>query len=354
MKKTFIYSVLMMIGIFLWGNAQSQKNNTFPGKSWEVVSKPETLGLSAAALEEAKNYSKTINTAAVMVVVNGKVASQWGEVDKKYNIHSIRKSFMSALYGKYVKNGTIDLSKTMKDLGITDVGGLTDEELKATVRDCLKSRSGVYHDALYESPNMKALKPARSIVLAGTHWYYNNWDFNVLGTIFHQTTKKDFYQTLKAEITDPIGMEDFVTSDGEYFSGKESMHQAYPFRATARDLARFGLLFLNNGKWNGKQIIDASWVDESTRYHSDAALYSSDGYGYLWWVSRNYNKFPHLPNVDLPEGTYSARGAGGHYVLIIPKYNMVIVHRVDTDKRGNSVSKEEFGTLVQKILAARK
>ncbi len=351
-SKKLLCFVFITVSLLINVTVLAQKRTSFPGKTWEIV-KPETVGLSSTKLDQAKKYSETINTAAVMVVVNGKVASQWGEVDKKYNIHSIRKSFLSALYGKYVQNGTINLDVTMRDLGITDIGGLTEEELNATVRDCLKSRSAVYHDALYESQNMKALKPKRSIVPAGTYWYYNNWDFNVLGSIFHQLTKKDFYKTLKEEISDPIGMEDFQISDGQYFKGEESMHSAYPFRATARDLARFGLLFLNNGIWGGKQIIDKAWVLESTRYHSDAALYSSDGYGYLWWVSRKYNKFPHLPNVDLPEGSYSARGAGGHYVLVIPKFDMVIVHRVDTDKKDNTVSKDEFGTLVQKIVSAR-
>ena len=51
--------------------------------------------------------------------------------------------------------------------------------------------------------------------------------------------------------------------------GEDSIHPAYPFRVTARDLARFGLLMLHRGQWNGRRVIDADWVDESTRYHSD-------------------------------------------------------------------------------------
>lgn len=80
------------------------------------------------------------------------------------------------------------------------------------------------------------------------------------------------------------------------------------------------------------------------------ALYSSDGYGYMWWVARDCNKYPHLPGLNIPEGSYSARGAGGHYILVIPGYDLVIVHRVNTDIRGNSVSKGEFGKLTSLIL----
>lgn len=331
----------------------SQKPKTvFPGKDWVAIDKPESMGFSTPLLLKAKEHADTVNTAAVMIVVNGKLVYQWGDTATKYNTHSIRKSFLSALYGKYIKQGLIRMQATMAELGIDDVLGLTEEEKKATVSDCLKSRSGVYHPALYESPGMKALKPARHSEKAGIHWYYNNWDFNVLGTIFEKQTNKKIFESLEQDIANPIGMQDYSAADGQYISGEESMHNAYPFRVTARDLARFGLLMLNNGNWKGKQIIDAAWVEESTRYHSDATLYSSDGYGYLWWVSRDYNKFPHLENVNLPEGTYSARGAGGHYILIIPKYDMVIVHRVNTDIRGNSVSEKNFGKLVNLILKA--
>lgn len=350
-NKSFVFLVAALSFFIITTTAQKTKT-VFPGKEWQQISKPESVGFSTEGLLKAKQYADSINTTGVMIIVNGKLVYQWGDNDKKYNTHSIRKSFLSAFYGKYVKQGLIKMDATMEDLSIDDVPPLTEDEKKATVSDCLKSRSGVYHPALYESAGMKALKPARFSEKAGIHWYYNNWDFNVLGTIFEKQTGKKIFETIEEEIAKPIGMQDYSAADGQYVSGEESIHQAYPFRVTARDLARFGLLMLNNGNWNGKQIIDKNWVEESTRYHSDATLYSSDGYGYLWWVSRDYNKFPHLPNVKLPEGTYSARGAGGHYVLIIPKYDMVIVHRVNTDIRNNTVSGGQFGKIVNLILKA--
>lgn len=355
MKSNRVFVLLVAVSFLFTAAtfAQNKKSKTsFPGATWQLISKPEAEGFSTAELLKAKQYADSINTAAVMVVVHGKLVYQWGEVATKYNTHSIRKSFLSAFYGKYVKQGLINMDATMADLGIDDAPPLTEEEKKATVRDCLKARSGVYHAALYESAGMKKLKPAQHSEKAGIHWYYNNWDFNVLGTIFEKLTNKKIFETIDEDIAKPIGMEDYSPADGSYVSGEESIHQAYPFRVTARDLARFGLLMLNNGNWNGKQVIEKAWVEESTRYHSDATLYSSDGYGYLWWVSRDFNKFPHLQNVKLPEGTYSARGAGGHYVLIIPDYDMVIVHRVNTDIRGNSVSSGQFGKLVAMILKA--
>jgi CubicO group peptidase (beta-lactamase class C family) len=70
----------------------------------------------------------------------------------------------------------------------------------------------------------------------------------------------------------------------------------------------------------------------------------------MWWVATNGK---HLPGVELPEGTYSARGFGGHYILVIPRFDLVIVHRVNTDVRGQVVTPRQFGELVQLILNAR-
>ena len=132
--------------------------------------------------------------------MDGKGVYEWGEVSKKFRTHSIRKSFLSAMYGNYVKAGVIDLDKTLAELDVNDVPPLTEDELQATVRDCLKARSGIYHSALYESENMKALRPERHTQAAGAHWYYNNFDFNVAGTIFMQQTGKDIYLAITSRV----------------------------------------------------------------------------------------------------------------------------------------------------------
>lgn len=330
-----------------------QAQEIYPEKTWDKYKTPEEINYSSSKLEDARDYSKQIKSSAVVIVVGGKILYEWGKVEEKYKTHSLRKSFLSAMYGNYVRNGIIDLDKTMEELDIDDEPPLTEAERKATVRDCIKARSGIYHPALYESSGMKALKPPRNSEKPGIHWYYNNWDFNAAGTIFTQLTGKDIFEALKEEIADPIQMEHFEVEDGNYVMGEESIHPAYPFIITAHDCARFGLLMMRNGKWKDKQVVPADWVEEITSYHSDATLYSSSGYGYMWWVAKNNNKFPHLPGVDLPESSYSARGAGGHYILVLPAYDMVIVHRVNTNVPGKRVVKEEMGKLVQMILDSK-
>lgn len=353
--------------------AAGARPQVYPGKTWAVAARPEGHGFSAARLALARQYADTIPTAAVVVVRDGVVVSQWGGVAEKYRSHSMRKSFLSALYGRYIVGGALDRQATLADLGIDEVRppssapegrgpgrwslpepepSLSPVEKSATVLDLLKARSGVYHAAAAESDWMRTLRPPRFSQRPGTHWYYNNWDFNVLGAIYEKVAGRSIYDAIKEDIAGPIGMEDYVPSDGEYSYAPVSIHPAYPFRVTARDLARFGLLMLRGGQWEGRQVIDAGWVEESTRYHSDATLYHSDGYGYMWWVARRHNKFPHVPGADIPEGSFSARGSGGHEVLVMPAYDMVIVHRVNTDLAGHHVADFEFGRLVQLILDA--
>ncbi len=294
---------LFVLLVALVAGSAARGEGNYPGTTWETMAAPEKRGWSRDELKAARDFSATTATAAVMVVVDGQVLDQWGETTARYNVHSIRKSFLSALYGIHVNQGHINLSNTMAELGIDDnEPALTEAEKQATLADLIKARSGVYHPALYETPRMKAARPERGSHAPGTFWYYNNWDFNVLGTVFERQTKTKLFAEFQARIADPIDMEDFRVGDGRYITDSDSIHAAYPFRMTARDMARFGLLFLHGGAWRGKQIVAADWVKQSTTSYSDAG--ASGGYGYLWWVA-SHGK--HLPNVTLPDGSYSAR-----------------------------------------------
>ncbi len=160
--RAFFLAAFLFSGCFLWGQ------DHFPGKTWDEVNNPEEYGYSRAKLVQAKSYADTIDTAAVLIVVDGRVLYQWGEVSKKYITHSTRKSFLSALFGKYVADGTIDLNKNMGELGIDDEPPLTEQEKTATIRHCLAARSGVYHTAEAETPGMHDVKPERGTYRPGS------------------------------------------------------------------------------------------------------------------------------------------------------------------------------------------
>ena len=351
------------------GLVQSKSEETFPGKSWQPLSSSEKAKWSAGKLAAAQAYANadSIHTSAVMVVQGGVVVDQWGDFDKKIDCYSIRKSLLSALYGIYSAEGVIDINQTLEQLGIDDSPEpLTKEEKQARVVDLLRARSGVYHKVDFETESMQKSRPPRGSHAPGTFWYYNNWDFNVLGTIFEKKTGMKIGDAFYQRIAKPIGMEDFQPSDVFYFGGPLSIHPAYHFEITARDMARFGLLYLRRGRWNGKQIVPEPWIEKSSHasemVKSDGADHG--GYEYLWWV--DYGGV-HFPEVSLP-GIYSARGNGAHYIFIIPTLDMVIVHRTDNDppvkdaktiteiaNRASPASENraQFGHLVKLILDAQ-
>jgi CubicO group peptidase (beta-lactamase class C family) len=232
----------------------------------------------------------------------------------------------------------------MADLGIDDCEPkLSDTEKKATVRMLLQARSGIYHPAHAETESMKRAKPARHSHEPGSFWYYNNWDFNALGTIFMQETEKDLFDELRTRIAEPLGFEDYDPKRNVYRPTKESpisIHAAYPMVLSCRDMARFGLLYLRKGRWGDKQIVPESWVDETFKPHSPR-------YGYMWWISQNGRPFP---NLKVDGAAYSANGNKGHYILIVPSIRMVFVGRPDLPKERSGA---DFGKLVQMVLDAR-
>ena len=195
---------------------------------------------------------------------------------------------------------------------------------------------------------MAAARPPRHSHKPGTFWYYNNWDFNALGTIYERSVRSSIFDAFEREIAKPIGMQDYRPSDGQYVTGAASVYPAYPFKMSARDLARFALLYLHKGRWQDRQIVSASWVEESTRTYSQSEW--GPGYAYLWWTAPINSGA--APSVDLPDGTFYAQGAGGQYAFVIPAHDLVVVHRAVHAEAG--VSLRAVGQLLWLILDAGK
>jgi len=324
-----------------WDQWNAVSLNIFPDENWQQFAAPEEAGWSSENLKSAHKISQVAGSAAIMVIYDGAVLTQWGQIERRFMCHSIRKSLLSALYGLAVAKGNIDIDETIGSIGIDDDTGLTPTEKSARVSDLLKSRSGVYLPAAYETPSMRRGRPERGSHEPGTHWYYNNWDFNVLATIYNWKTKGDVFEAFHSEIAVPVRMQDFELRHAYYHLEPEySRYPAYPFRMSARDLARFGLLFLREGKWNDSQIIPSEWVRESTKGYSKAYR---GGYGYMWWTESG----------QLGElGAYAAIGYGGHAVYVVPGAKLVFVHRGDTYGR-RIINFGSVRNILRQILKAR-
>lgn len=323
-------------------------DRVWPSPTWTKAEDPAALGWSMEKLAKAEDFSRAYAPTAVMIVQDGKVIASWGDVAHKVNIRSMRKSLLSALYGIAVAEGRIGLDRTIGELGIDDrAPSLSETEKQATIRDLLMARSGVYHAAAYEAPDMKARRPQRGSHPPGSYWYYNNWDFNTLGFIYQKLVGADVFHSFAERIAEPIGMQDFSSADGEFVFEPSSDYPAYTFRLTARDLARFGWLYLNRGAWSGAQILPADWVDESTKPWSqgDRGL----DYGYLWWV------LPRGATWGQPSlaGSYMALGFGGQGLAIVPQLRLVVAQLIDVKEGQERIGGgREFPELLRLIAAA--
>ena len=290
---------------------------------------PEAAGYSSQKLEAAGQFAEESGIAAAMALYDGKVFFSWGNIAINYWCHSIRKPFLSALYGIHIDRGNLNIDATLEDLQIDDIPpSLTSAEKQATVEHLLMSRSGVYHEAACEAQIMIDTRPPRGSHPPDTFFYYNNWDFNALGTIFEQETGERIFNAFKKEIADVVGMEDFDVDNCDYtYEWDKSMHPAYRFRMSARDMAKFGILYQRNGNWKGSQIISEQWIDESTTAYSDIDDTSGIGYGYMWAIIPEDSEIGQM--IGYPG--YYHTGAGGHALVIIPELKLIFVERFDTD-----------------------
>jgi CubicO group peptidase (beta-lactamase class C family) len=322
---------------------------------WERWSTPEEAGFSSSGLAEAERLWQAVPDAPIasfFVVYRGKVLASFGRETYPYWCHSMRKSFLSALYGIHVDNGSIDLDMTMAELGIDDTPPLTATEKRARVMHLLKARSGVYHEAACEAQSMKDARPERGSHPPDTFWYYNNWDFNALGSIFRQEAGSDIFEEFAAKIGRPIGMQDFEPVECEYYYETHySEHPCYTFRMSMRDRARFGQLFLQRGRWGNRQIVSPAWHEESTTAWSATGI-PGRGYAYMWWTYGadffrlvfQDGRLHHLRG-------YAASGYGGQLILVLPDAEMVVVFGVDVPA-GGDLDFWETNEIVEAVLAS--
>jgi CubicO group peptidase (beta-lactamase class C family) len=195
-------------------------------------------------------------------------------------------------------------------------------EKQATVEHLLQSRSGVYLQSGAETVENKDGRPGRGQFGPGEHYFYNNWDFNVLGAIFESKTGLSIGEALDTWLAAPLGMQDFNAEHVLYDrQGSESDYRTYRIHMSARDLARLGALVAQDGVWNQTRIVSAEWIDRSTTAHSATEGPFYDGFGYSWWLNSELD-------------AVLADGWGGQYMLVDRERDLTLVTRRDT---GNSI-----------------
>jgi CubicO group peptidase (beta-lactamase class C family) len=270
------------------------------------------------------------NVHSVLIVKDGRLVFEeyFYEYDKNslHELRSASKSFISALTGIAIDKGFI-ADKNQKVLPYFpeySLSNLSGPKKQITIENLLTNQSGLDCDVANDqsagnetvmSNSDDWVKFTLDLPMADTpggRGMYCSGNPITLGCIIEKTTKQDLPQFAKANLFDPLGITDFKWHFKPDKSSSETFCQLY---LRSRDLAKFGLLYLNGGLWNGKQILSPDWVKESLKKHS--TIQNVD-YGYLWWLKyldadgvRYYGK--------------AAQGNGGQKIYIWPELNMVTV-----------------------------
>lgn len=319
----------LLAGLFWLGAVGAAADEAvFPDAEWAVIASPAEAGYDALKLKALDAHVDSLNTHSVIAIVGGRVLYTFGDTSEVSYLASVRKSILAMLYGKFVKNGSIDLDRTLEDIGMDDIGGLLPIERRATIRDLISARSGIYHPAS-NSGDSTADAPARGSQEPGTYFLYNNWDFNASGGAFERLSGRSIFGELYDQLVIPLGFQDFdLGRHRMQGDGTRSQYMAYHMHISTRDLARIGYLMLRQGRWRDSTIIDPDWVTEMTTETTDTSEMNPESsknagfdYGYMWWL------MDEGMSPDVYKGAYAGRGHFGQYLMVVPALDMVVSHK---------------------------
>lgn len=325
----------------------SSKTAQWPTDGWSV-SAPEKQGIDSNQLDKAsrrilENYP---NVYSLLVVRNGFLVYEkyYAGADKNsaYEVFSITKSVMSALTGIAIREKLIeDTEQKVSELIPSYFNSIDDENKKnITVESVLTMRGGLdavdsNYRGYYSSPDWVtyALNKPMTTKL-NEEFVYNTGLPHFLSRIIFEKSEmstKDFAQKYLFE---PLNMrvDNWDADRAGCHGGGSGLY------LTPTDMAKFGYLYLNHGKWDGQQVIPEEWVSESTA-HKVTTSPELD-YGYLFWLQDMENK----SNGQI-YATYRADGAGGQQIVVIPKIDTVIV--VTANLYSSSVDKSDTQSLIK-------
>jgi CubicO group peptidase (beta-lactamase class C family) len=291
-------------------------------------STPEAQGVSTVAIQDFVTAADKINTLhSFMIVRHGQViAEAWWKPeapDKQHILNSLSKSFNSTAVGLAINEGKLSLDDHVLKFFPTDAPADPSENLKAlTVRDLLTMTGG--HDtepkAVNGAPSVKQFLAHPFVYPPGTHFQYNTMGSYTLSAIVTKATGQTSLEFLKPRLFQPLGIEnpDWTSSpEGNSLGG-------YGLYLCTEDIAKFGQLYLQKGKWHDQQLIPASWVEQATSKQVPTDLESHakigndwmQGYGFQFWRCTH--------------NAFRGDGAAGQFCVVLPDKDAVIAITADT------------------------
>jgi len=378
MKRYFGFVAILsagLLGVFDTGLGVSRPERggltaptVVPGQTssaWEwPVSTPEAQGLDAKSLAELVTLIRAgkefPRLHCLLIVRHGYLVveeyfNDW-RADRLHMLQSVSKSFTSALVGiaisrgefKGVEEKVLDFFPDMKDIANMD-------ERKASIRlkDLLTMRSGTdYHERTPDAPHWqlnRLLKGWDKFYLdrpmlcpPGTSFNYDSGGVILLSAMLKNRTGMHADKYAERFLFAPLGIKNYF-----WFRNTEGhAHAGGGLNLTARDSAKFGLLYLKNGRWGDKQVVPEEWVHESLRMHVDLTVQGQppSGYGYLWWI------LAPDPRAGGRQMIYAARGAYGQFIFVVPDDDLVVV--INGDVQSAADRSRHMSLFYDRILTA--
>jgi len=311
-----------------------------PGDDW-VVSTPAEQGLDPLLVAEMYYHAAELETIySLLVIKNGYLIAEdyfnEGSVNQKDRMQSVTKSYTSALVGIALEQGYLSsVEQKMMDFFPELADQITDSRKEQiTIRQMLQMRAGYpweestpeLFELLYTGFRPSTLVDVPLVSDPGTQFEYSNLTSHLLGIIVARATDTDLKSFAQEHLFAPLDVEmgDWIQDWEGYYNGHGDLY------FSARDMAKFGLLYLDDGEYQGNQIISADWVHDSLQSYSEkinatggfpanwGLSFKDIGYGYQWWSARAGDH-----RYDL------AWGHGGQQIVLLEEFNMVVVVTAD-------------------------
>lgn len=350
-----------MISILLVSAAPAPNSSYYPPPGEWARKKPAEVGMDAAKLDEAVAFMKSheanqsrdfsdqeiifgkllgsvpTDRAATngLIIRHGYIVAEFGDTTKADPTYSVAKSMLSTVAGIALQRGLIPgLDDPVVNV-VEDGGYESPHNRLVTWRHHLQQESEWEGEMWGKNANFIGkeafgngeMKP-RAIEAPGTHYEYNDVRINRFSLSMLRLFKKPIPDVFRDEVMIPIGASNawkwvpytnsYVTIDGKRMASVSGgTRWGGGVWINSYDMARFGLLWLRNGKWGDKQIIPESYI----KFATTASAHGPD-YGFLWWLNTKGSQWP-----DSPKNSYEARGNGGNIIHIDPTNDLVVVWR---------------------------
>jgi CubicO group peptidase (beta-lactamase class C family) len=337
-----VLAIVLLVVVALPGSGPSTEDllavdyTPLPAGDWQM-STPEAQGLDPMLVAKLYYNAAELETLYSLLVVKDDylIAEGYfneGSVDQKDRLQSVTKSYTSALVGIALEQGYLsNVDQRMLDFFPEVAGQITDpRKEQITIRDLLEMRAGypweetdpALWDALLSGHYVPLAEEFPLVADPGTEFNYSNLSSDWLGIIVDRATGMNLKAYAEENLFSLLGVE-----AGEWGTDADGHNNgAADLRMTPRDAAKFGLLYLNDGEYEGNQIVPADWVHDSLqRYSEDINVtggfpanwglsFRDIGYGYQWWSAR----------VGGHHFDY-AMGHGGQMIVLLDELDIVIV-----------------------------